>query len=316
MEPVQLGRQGRAGAHQRHVGDECARRARELARAALEPGGRHWRLPEPRGAAWDRTGLRRAHPRAAPVSRARCTAPPTCATCWQAASSPATTIPHNVQDAYTLRCIPQVHGAVRDAIAYARWAMDIELNAVSDNPLLFVDEASGEVTVLSGGNFHGEPLAIAMDYLGIAMTELGNISERRLTRLTDESSNVPRAARLPDRARRAQLRLHDHAVHGGGARHGEQGPGAPRQRGHDSHLGQRRGPRQHGADGRASSCARSTTMSSASSPSNCWPQRKGSTSASRCWAHSAELGQGTRHAYNLIRSRCPVSRAATLFSIH
>ena len=98
--------------------------------------------------------------------------------------------PHNVQDAYTLRCIPQVHGAVRDAIAYARWAMDIELNAVSDNPLLFVDEATGEVTVLSGGNFHGEPLAIAMDYLGIAMAELGNISERRLTRLTDESSNA------------------------------------------------------------------------------------------------------------------------------
>jgi histidine ammonia-lyase len=98
--------------------------------------------------------------------------------------------PHNVQDAYTLRCIPQVHGAVRDAVAYARWAMDIELNSVSDNPLLFVDDASGEVTVLSGGNFHGEPLAIAMDYLGIAMAELGNISERRLTRLTDESSNA------------------------------------------------------------------------------------------------------------------------------
>lgn len=98
--------------------------------------------------------------------------------------------PHNVQDAYTLRCIPQVHGAVRDAIAYAQWAMQIELNAVSDNPLLFVDEQSGEVSVLSGGNFHGEPLAIAMDYLGIAMAELGNISERRLTRLTDESSNA------------------------------------------------------------------------------------------------------------------------------
>ncbi len=98
--------------------------------------------------------------------------------------------PHNVQDAYTLRCIPQVHGAVRDAIAYARWAMDIELNSVSDNPLLFVDEGTGEVTVLSGGNFHGEPLAIAMDYLGIAMAELGNISERRLTRLTDECSNA------------------------------------------------------------------------------------------------------------------------------
>ncbi|HQY94964.1 MAG TPA: histidine ammonia-lyase [Caldilinea sp.] len=98
--------------------------------------------------------------------------------------------PTNVQDAYTLRCIPQVHGAVRDAIAYARWAMEIELNSVTDNPLIFIDEQSGAIEVLSGGNFHGEPLAIAMDYLGIAMTELGNIAERRLMRLTDEASNA------------------------------------------------------------------------------------------------------------------------------
>lgn len=98
--------------------------------------------------------------------------------------------PTNVQDAYTLRCIPQVHGAVRDAIAYARWAIDIELNSVTDNPLIFIDDATDEVTVLSGGNFHGEPLAIAMDYLAMAMTELGNISERRIMRLTDEASNA------------------------------------------------------------------------------------------------------------------------------
>ncbi|MFN8485866.1 MAG: histidine ammonia-lyase [Anaerolineae bacterium] len=98
--------------------------------------------------------------------------------------------PTNVQDAYTLRCIPQVHGAARDAIAYARWAFAIELNAVTDNPLLFIDDATGEITVLSGGNFHGEPLAIAMDYLGLAVSELGNISERRIMRLTDEASNT------------------------------------------------------------------------------------------------------------------------------
>ncbi|MFM8320417.1 MAG: histidine ammonia-lyase [Chloroflexota bacterium] len=96
----------------------------------------------------------------------------------------------NVQDAYTLRCIPQVHGAVRDAIAYARWVFEIELNAVTDNPLLFIDETSGEISVISGGNFHGEPLAIAMDYLAFAVSELGNISERRLMRLTDECSNT------------------------------------------------------------------------------------------------------------------------------
>jgi histidine ammonia-lyase len=98
--------------------------------------------------------------------------------------------PSNIQDAYTLRCIPQVHGAVRDAVAYARWAMDIELNAVTDNPLIFIDEGTGEIAVLSGGNFHGEPIAIAMDYLGIAMSELGNISERRIMRLIDEASNI------------------------------------------------------------------------------------------------------------------------------
>ncbi len=96
----------------------------------------------------------------------------------------------NVQDAYTLRCIPQVHGAVRDAIAYARWVFEIELNAVTDNPLIFIDDTSGEINVISGGNFHGEPLAIAMDYLAFSMSELGNISERRIMRLTDECSNT------------------------------------------------------------------------------------------------------------------------------
>jgi histidine ammonia-lyase len=97
--------------------------------------------------------------------------------------------PLNVQDAYTLRCIPQVHGAVRDAVLYARWVLNIELNSATDNPLIFFDDETGEPTVLSGGNFHGEPVAIAMDYLALALAELGNISERRLARLTDECSN-------------------------------------------------------------------------------------------------------------------------------
>lgn len=98
--------------------------------------------------------------------------------------------PANVQDAYTLRCMPQVHGACRDAIAYAEWVVNIELNAVTDNPLIFCDEDCENIEVLSGGNFHGEPLALAMDYLAIALAELGNISERRIMRLTDESSNA------------------------------------------------------------------------------------------------------------------------------
>ncbi|HVF48141.1 MAG TPA: histidine ammonia-lyase [Pyrinomonadaceae bacterium] len=102
--------------------------------------------------------------------------------------------PSNVQDAYTLRCMPQVHGACRDAVAYAEWLLKLELNAVTDNPLIFLSEppaqAGGpDIEVISGGNFHGEPLALAFDYLTIALTELGNISERRIMRLTDEASN-------------------------------------------------------------------------------------------------------------------------------
>ncbi|MDH7485150.1 MAG: histidine ammonia-lyase [Anaerolineae bacterium] len=96
--------------------------------------------------------------------------------------------PRDPQDAYTLRCIPQVHGACHDAIKYARWVVDIELNSATDNPLIFFDD-EGRPECLSGGNFHGEPLAIAFDYLSLALTELGNMAERRLTRLTDGSSN-------------------------------------------------------------------------------------------------------------------------------
>jgi histidine ammonia-lyase len=97
--------------------------------------------------------------------------------------------PTNVQDAYTLRCMPQVHGACRDSVAYAEWLLKIELNAVTDNPLIFQND-DGSIDVVSGGNFHGEPLALSFDYLTIALSELGNISERRIMRLTDEASNA------------------------------------------------------------------------------------------------------------------------------
>ena len=95
--------------------------------------------------------------------------------------------PRRVQDAYSLRCMPQVHGAVREAVAHARAILERELNAVVDNPLLFWE---GEDPVaLSGGNFHGEPVALAMDYLATAVTDLGNISERRTARLLDPALN-------------------------------------------------------------------------------------------------------------------------------
>ncbi len=86
-----------------------------------------------------------------------------------------------VQDAYSLRCIPQVHGAVRDALSFIKHKVDIELNAVTDNPLLFPEDEA----VLSGGNFHGEPMALPFDFLGIACSELAGISERRIERMVN-----------------------------------------------------------------------------------------------------------------------------------
>lgn len=86
-----------------------------------------------------------------------------------------------VQDAYALRCIPQVHGAVRDALSYVKSKVDIELNAVTDNPLLFLEDEA----VISGGNFHGEPMALPFDFLGIALSEIASISERRLERMVN-----------------------------------------------------------------------------------------------------------------------------------
>lgn len=96
--------------------------------------------------------------------------------------------PLNVQDAYTLRCIPQVHGAILDALTHTKEVLETELNAVTDNPLIFFDNKDHPL-ILSGGNFHGEPLALVLDYLKIAMTDLGNISERRTAKLVDESNN-------------------------------------------------------------------------------------------------------------------------------
>ena len=86
-----------------------------------------------------------------------------------------------VQDAYALRCMPQVHGAVRDALSFIRSKVDIELNAVTDNPLMFLDDEA----VISGGNFHGEPMALPFDFLGIACAELASISERRIERMVN-----------------------------------------------------------------------------------------------------------------------------------
>jgi histidine ammonia-lyase len=93
-----------------------------------------------------------------------------------------------VQDAYSLRCMPQVHGAARQALGYVRGILEVEANSATDNPLLFPDQG----LILSGGNFHGQPVAQALDFLAIACADLGAISERRLARLVDPAlSGLP-----------------------------------------------------------------------------------------------------------------------------
>jgi histidine ammonia-lyase len=93
-----------------------------------------------------------------------------------------------VQDAYCLRCMPQVHGAVQDVLGQVRGVLEIEAGSATDNPLVFVEEAGGGA-VLSGGNFHGAPLAYAFDYAAIALTDLGGITERRIDRLLNPDIN-------------------------------------------------------------------------------------------------------------------------------
>lgn len=93
----------------------------------------------------------------------------------------------NVQDPYSFRCVPQVHGATKDTIEFVRRTFKTEINSVTDNPNIFVSED----IIISGGNFHGQPLALALDYLAIAMAELGNISERRTYQMISGNRGLP-----------------------------------------------------------------------------------------------------------------------------
>jgi len=94
-----------------------------------------------------------------------------------------------VQDSYSIRCVPQIHGASRDAIDYVCSRVEIELNSVNDNPLIFPEQGDHR----EGGNFHGQPMALAMDFMSIALSELGNVSERRIERMVNGSlSQLPR----------------------------------------------------------------------------------------------------------------------------
>ena len=102
-----------------------------------------------------------------------------------------------VQDAYSLRCTPQVHGAVRDALEQARAIAEVELNSATDNPLVFVRE-NGEGDIVSGGNFHGQPLAMAADQAAVAIATLGGISERRTEQMTNPLTSLLPAFLTPE----------------------------------------------------------------------------------------------------------------------
>ncbi len=128
-----------------------------------------------------------------------------------------------VQDAYSLRCAPQVHGAVKDALAFVRGVLEVEVNAATDNPLVFPEEE----LVVSGGNFHGQPLSQAMDIMAMALAQLANISERGGCMMDPSTSTTCTPSSPP---MRTEQRAHDRAGDGGGWV-GEQDAGSPGVRG-------------------------------------------------------------------------------------
>ncbi len=202
-----------------------------------------------------------------------------------------------VQDAYSLRCAPQVLGAVADAIRFAETTVRVELNASTDNPLVFAD---GDV--ISGGNFHGQPVAQALDFLAITLTTLQAIAERRVERLVnpDLSQGLP-AFLTADPG--LSVRLHDGPDHrrvagGGVAGAGDAGqhrlhsdrrqPGGLRPHGHGRRVQGAANPEQRAAGRRRRSCCARRRGSSSSSRS-----RRGGASAG-CISAFAGLDRGSR----------------------
>ena len=167
-----------------------------------------------------------------------------------------------MQDAYSLRCAPQVAGAVRDTLAHAVTVADRELAAAIDNPVVLAD---GRVE--SNGNFHGAPVGYVLDFLAIAAADLASISERRTDRLLDAHRSHGLPAFLAARPRR-RLGVHDRPVHRGRDRLGAQAAGGAGQRGLDPVLGDAGGPRVDGL-GRGAQAAPLASTGCA----GCWRSR-------------------------------------------
>ncbi len=198
-----------------------------------------------------------------------------------------------VQDAYSIRCIPQVHGACRDALRWLREVITVEVDSVTDNPIVFPDV--GEM--VSAGNFHGEPLALALDLAAISLAEIGSMSERRTFRML--SPFLQRAAAVPDRDQRPDQRLHAGAVHGRLAGRREQGALSSRQRRFDPHLGRSGRPREHGHDGGAEARQRDAQLAD-------HPRHRGAVrGAGHRPACAAQPGVGTARAHEIVRGLAP-----------
>ena len=191
---------------------------------------------------------------------------------------------HKVQDPYSLRCVPQVHGAVRDALDHLRRVLDIELNSATDNPLVFpgggvadaATIATGGGRVISGGNFHGEPIALALDFAKIALAELGSISERRTALLVDPRLN----GGLPPFLAAASgidsgMMIYQYTAAALVVR--EQGPRPSGLGRLDPDEREPGGPRLDGLDLGAARPDGPRTTSSGSSPSSCSSRRRRST---------------------------------------
>ena len=150
--------------------------------------------------------------------------------------------PHLVQDAYSLRCAPQVYGAARDTVEHAARVAACELDSVTDNPVVLPD---GRVE--SVGNFHGEPLAFVLDFLAIAASEVGAITERRIDRMLDPKRSEGLPAFLSPRPGR-QLGVHDRALHSSSPRRGEPPPREPGEHGLPPHFGHAGRPQLDGLE--------------------------------------------------------------------
>ena len=186
-----------------------------------------------------------------------------------------------VQDPYSLRCQPQVVGACLDQLRHAALVLLREANAVTDNPLVFADEGELPAMMISGGNFHAEPVALAADAHG-AGHRRGRRDRRAAHRDADRRRRVAAAA-VPDGRRRAEQRLHDRARHRRGAGQREQVARAPGQRRSACRPAPTR--KTMSVDGhlrRAPPAADDRATPRTSSASNCWPRRRASSSCARC----------------------------------